>query len=107
MTTPLFVHRLAVWLRIVALAARWPFRPCLRDLVRFNGHVWQLTQGVRDPIWTLRRDGAEAVEVHRDEFVKVKTPRNLIGSFHNGYQFYMGYWFAIWVHERANERNGR
>lgn len=93
--------RAIVWVRIIALAARWPFRPCLGDLVKHDGRVWTLTQGVSDPIWTLRGPG-EPREVHRDDFTKIKTLRNLMGSFRNGYRFYDSYWREIWVRKQYN-----
>jgi len=90
-------------LRIVWMSLRWIPRPNLRDRVIYDGREWTLTQGVKSPIWTLRRgdysafpSDAESAFVHENDFEKVRSLANYLGSFRSGYRFYMGYWFAIW-----------
>ena len=91
--------RRAYWhIRITIMALRWILRPNLGDRVMWRGHEWTLSQGLHDPIWTLRRDG-QASEVHRDEFKKVRTFANYYGSFRSGYRFYRNYWLGIWVRQ--------
>jgi hypothetical protein len=98
--------RLYWWFRVVFLSMRWIPRFNLGDRVIWRGKEWVLIQGVCDPTWDLirgnksPRDGYERCEnVHKSEFRKVRTPRNYWGSFQSGYQFYMGYWYDIWVRE--------
>lgn len=89
--------RILYWrIRIVFMALKWIPRFNLGDEVIYDGHVWGLSDGVRDPIWKLFRPGA-SVEVHRDKFRKVRSLSNYWHSFQSGRKFYEGYWLAIWV----------
>ncbi len=85
-------------LRIVHLSLRWLRRFNLGDAVWFRGEVWRLSQGVKKPLWTLRK-GEEAVEANEREFSKVRRPSNFLGSFLSGYRFYMTNWYSIWMRD--------
>ena len=85
-------------LRIVIFSLRWVFRFNIGDVVHYRGEQWRLSQGVKSPLWTLRKDGF-AVEVHEKEFTKARTVSNYWGSFRSGYRFYMTNWYGIWKRE--------
>lgn len=96
------------WLYMVCLSVPWMWRYCLRDEVIYDRRVWVLAQGVRKPVWTLSiyltNGQVMNQEVHEKDFRKVWTPANVLRSFRNGYEFYHGYWYDIWVF--YNERRG-
>ncbi len=87
--------------RIILMALRWVFRPSIGCQVWWKGDIWTVRNGTSKPMYQLgRRDELELWHnafVHRSQFRKVKTRSNLWGSFRDGYNFYMGYWYDIWV----------
>lgn len=85
-------------LYIVRLALRWVSRINVGDQVSYLGLHWTLIQGVSDPVWSLICDDTR-VDVHRDEFTKVRSLKNWINSFRSGYRFYMQNWYSIWMRE--------
>lgn len=93
------MKRIYYWLYIVWLSVKWMFRYNLGDLVIYQGKTFVLKSGVASPYWNLiERETENRIDhIHQKEFVKVKTTKNLIGSFRSGYSFYMMSWFDIWV----------
>ena len=93
------MKRVHYWLYIIWLSLKWMFRYNLGDLVIYKGKKCVLIQGVCSPRWDLVECSSnnKIADVHQREFVKVKTIKNLMGSFRSGYSFYVLYWFEIWV----------
>src|ERR1051325_3502542 len=86
---------------VICLSLKWVFKFNIGDLVWYQNEQWTLSQGVKSPIWTLRkcqyeRCDSKGVEVSESDFSKVKSLANYWGSFRSGYRFYMGYWYDIW-----------
>ncbi len=85
-------------LYIIRLSLRWCWKINLRDYVWYKGKKCMALQGVCDPRWDLRDPDGNRIElVHKSEFRKSWTPRNVWRSFCYGYDFYMGYWYSSWV----------
>ncbi len=93
------VRRFYWRVRIAWLALCWVPRFNLGDRVLCGGREWVLSQGRNAPTWTLRNPDrrVESFEAHEEEFTKVRSVSNYVGSFRSGWRFYMAYWFAIWV----------
>jgi len=91
------------WLLIVYLSFKWIFKINLGDIVIFEGKRYIAIQGVCDPYWDISRGEEILTYVHKKDFEKEKSIRNLLGSFKSGYHFYMLSWFKIWVNSGIEE----
>lgn len=83
---------------IILLSIKWIFKIGCGDVIMYQGKKYVVSNGVRLNSWRLSGlDNKDNGWVLRKECKKVKTISNLISSFKSGYQFYMGYWYSIWV----------
>ena len=95
------MRKIYFWFYIVWLSFKWIFKFNLGDLVIYGSKKYVLIQGAASPYWNLREYNGDSriAHIHQKEFSKVRTVKNIMGSFLSGYSFYMGYWFDIWVNE--------
>lgn len=89
----------------LAVAFRYAWRRTWRvglgDVVISKGRRLQIINGVTAPSWdVIDIDTREALRCHERDMRKERTPWNYLGSFRNGWRFWMGYWFAIDVGKR-------
>ena len=83
---------------IICLSIKWMFRINLGDWVIYKNNKYIVCNGVRCDSWRLGalENGHEGW-VLRKECKKVRTIKNMMGSYYFGYQFYMTNWYDIWV----------
>jgi hypothetical protein len=93
------INRFMWWVFVIRLALRWVPKFNLGDAVIYKGERWHLYQGVASPTWGLSQGGGVTCQAREDEFRKVRSIRNYVGSFMSGYRFYMTSWFSIWCRE--------
>jgi len=81
------------------ISLRWVFRVNVGDIVKYKGKKYVVCNGVRCNSWRLGDlDNGDDGWVRRDECKKVRTLKNLIGSYKSGLSFYFGYWYRSWVY---------
>ena len=84
------------WLYVVYLSFKWMFRINSGDVVIYkpDGKKYRV-------LYCLRHSERESFCLENNNIGWVPRneckKKNMIGSFISGYQFYMGYWFGIWV----------
>jgi len=87
-------------IRIIWLSFKWCWRVNLGDWVWYKEKKYIVANGVVSGSWRLNGfDNGHDGWVKRKDCKKVKTIKNIIGSFKSGYRFYMTSWFDIWVNE--------
>lgn len=83
-----------IWLGIKSIS-----KLNLGDRVIYQGRICHLTQGVYNPRWHMHDvETNERFEfVHRDDFKKVISLKNVIWDIKHMYRFYMDYWHDIFM----------
>lgn len=83
-----------IWLGIKSIS-----KLNLGDRVIYQGRICSLTQGVYKPKWHMHDvETNERFEfVHRDDFKKVISLKNVIWDIKHMYRFYMDYWHGIFM----------
>lgn len=94
--------KIRVWLRICLYSIESAFDLRLGDYVRMNGKRYMLMNGPCRPSWSIQEVGGEEKRLEQvDEklFVKELSIRNIWHDIGFTYNFYMGYWYDIWVRD--------
>lgn len=82
---------------ILWLSLNWIGEKNLGGKVRYQGKIWMLSQGVRNPWWNLIRTGEYLENVHCRDFKLVQNPVEWINAFKSGWRFYTRNWRSIWI----------
>ena len=79
------------------LSFKWIFRTNLGDMVFYKGRRYSIANGVRCNSWRLSGlDNGDDGWVRRVDCCKVKSFKNLLGSYRYGLWFYKTNWLDIW-----------
>jgi hypothetical protein len=84
-----------VKLRFMCLAFRAIFQLNLGDEVVYKGFKYYTIQGAADPYWDIYNELVRRDNVHKKDFRKLISWRNIKHDFTYIYNFYMGYWYTI------------
>ena len=90
--------KILAYLFIIWLSIKWIFKTNVGDKVIYQNKIYLIANGVNSYKWRLHKlDNNYDGWVYRKDCKKLKTILNFLGSFKNGYKFYMGYWYHIWI----------
>lgn len=97
----LLIIKLKYRIFILWLSFKWIFRVNLGDKIYYRGQVCTVMNGVYSGSWSVKFFGNPYTgeRVPQKECTKVWTISNMLHSFRSGYDFYMGYWYQIWVRQ--------
>lgn len=93
------IKSLVLKCRYIWIGVKSVFKLNLGDIVNYNGRKCILTQGVYHPKWHMHdiETNERFKFVHRENFKKEISLRNVIWDIKHMYRFYMDYWHDIFM----------
>ncbi len=98
-------NKITVYLFILKLCWLSIFKLNLGDRVSYCGKSYNLVQGVNDPLWHLQNSEDRVEYVHKNDFTKHRSLRNVFHDLKCTWDFYIGYWSDIWIRDPSKMRS--
>jgi len=100
------IHRATAWLYVVWLSLRGLLFHRTYDHVIYCGREFRLLHGHKWPIWKLESlDELETIDVHQQDFRRVRTARNYWSSVRFHYRLLMYDWYPVWAYHGIKDWN--